>query len=124
MKETRERARVQSLTAWLKPGAEPAHTVDWLENVDRNGQVWSGTLIEDEDTKTRIIGGGADAIRLSSNRGGVSVRQAALEMNIGGVPLHLCTAGAEVLVELEFASELTRVTRMVDTVSQLLERVS
>lgn len=99
VKETRERARVRSLTAWLKPGAEPAHTVDWLENVDQDGQVWSGTLIEDEDeaTKTRIIGGGADAIRLSSNRGGVSVRHAALEMNIGGVPLHLCTAGAEVI---------------------------
>lgn len=98
VKETRERARVQSLTAWLKPGTESAYTIDWLENVDGDGQVWSGTLIEDEDetAETRVVGSGADAIRLSSSRGGLSVRHAALEMNIGGVSLCLCTADAQI----------------------------
>lgn len=98
VKETREKVAVHSLTARLKSDAEAAHTIDWLENVDSDGDVWTGTRIEDkrETIETRTIGGGEDGIGLSDSHDSHSVGHNALNMTIGGLPLYLCLADGNV----------------------------
>ena len=66
--ETKQRAKVHSLTARLKNDAEAAYTIDWLENLDSEGHLWTGSFVRDkhETIDTRTIGHGTGQVELSA----------------------------------------------------------
>jgi hypothetical protein len=93
-RETTERAKVYSLTCRLKDDVAPAYTIDWLENLDRDGHVWTGTSTRDREeiTETRTIGHGTQEIKLTAHRTSGSMSRLSLKMVINGIELYLCVA--------------------------------
>lgn len=94
VEETRQKAKVYSLTARLKNDVTPAYTIDWLENLDSASDVLRGSFISDkqETIDTRTLGRGAGAIELSARSAMGSGSALAMTMVINGVQLYLCVS--------------------------------
>jgi hypothetical protein len=91
--ECREVWSVQRLEVMAGNESEPAFILDWLENLDSYGH-WMGEMIRTKSRtpQTRTIGSGETAVTLSSRGFGKdSSSHAALELEIGGVRLFLCS---------------------------------
>lgn len=91
--ECREVWSVQRLEVTCRANGTAAYTIDWLENLDDFGH-WMGEMIKTQshEPQTRTIGSGDRAIVLRTK--GLqqdSHRHAALELEIGGVQLFLCS---------------------------------
>src|SRR3954453_13502765 len=94
--QTTETATLASISGSFKPDAPAAYTVEWLENVNRDGRIWTGATIEDtvETTHKRRLQAEESTVELVSyRRMPPSVSRRALELEIDGVKLFLCGIG-------------------------------
>jgi hypothetical protein len=95
VQQTTQKARVHSLTARLRNDVTPAHTIDWLENLDRASGVWTGSSVRDqqETIDTRTLGSGPEAIQLSMRDLTHSTMDTSvLSLVINGIRLYLCVS--------------------------------
>ncbi len=90
-KQIRQRAKVQSLTALIRPDGVGFYTIDWLENLDTDSGIWMGAFIEDQQqmTITRTIDG-VGGIKFTHGKTTNTLSKCVLEMVVGGVRLYLC----------------------------------
>lgn len=93
LRECREVWDVHRLEIKAQSPEAPAFIIDWLENVDRNGH-WMGEMIrtQSRSSQTRTIGSGTTAVVLQGRGTDKDDgSHAALELEIGGVRLFLCS---------------------------------
>ena len=93
-RQLRQTARVGRVEVRVVRAHKVGLILDWVENLDGESMLWAGGGITDEagHAPTRRIGGGLAAITLRGLNRGSSSRPAALELNVGGVNLFVCSA--------------------------------
>lgn len=97
IKQTKQKAKVQSLTALVRPDVAGVYTIDWLENLDKESGIWIGSIIKDhQQTTDKRTFGYDDRVELAGGENvSHTVTKRVLEMVIGGLRLYLCSAAPE-----------------------------
>lgn len=95
-RQLRQSAHLNRLSLRIERRRKVGFTLDWVENLDGESMIWAGGAVLDEFGRepTRKIGAGPTAVTLRGLPTGSSSRLAALELNVGGIGLFVCTADA------------------------------